>query len=106
CLLLFALTGAVGVVCSLSFGPLANVKLFGQGLFDFADMFASNVLLTLGGLLIVLFVGWKMSRADVYDEFTNGGRKKWNKVCFNTIYFLIRYVAPVGVAILFLSNLV
>jgi Na+-dependent transporters of the SNF family len=59
CLLLFALTGAVGVVCSLSFGPLANIKLFGQGLFDFADTFASNVLLTLGGLLIVLFVGWK-----------------------------------------------
>ena len=105
CLLLFALTGAVGVVCSLSFGPLANIKLFGQGLFDFADTFASNVLLTLGGLLIVLFVGWKMSRADVYDEFTNGGRKKWNKVCFNTVYFLIRFVAPVGVAIMFLSNL-
>ena len=105
CLLLFALTGAVGVVCSLSFGPLANVKIFGQGLFDFADMFASNVLLTLGGLLIVLFVGWKMSRADVYDEFTNGGTKKWNKVCFNTVYFLIRYVAPVGVAVLFLSNI-
>ena len=105
CLLLFVLTGAVGAVCSLSFGPLANVKIFGQGLFDFADIFASNVLLTIGGFLIVLFVGWKMSRADVYDEFTNGGTKKWNVLCFNTVYFLIRYVAPVGVAVLFITNL-
>ena len=105
CLLLFVLTGAAGALCSLSFGPLSGVKVFGQGIFDFADMFASNVLLTLGGLLIVLFVGWKMSRADVFDEFTNGGTKKWNVLCFKTVYFLIRYVAPVGVAVLFITNL-
>ena len=94
-----------GGVCSLSFGPLANVQLFGMSLFDFADTFASNVLLTLGALLVVLFVGWKMSRADVFDEFTNGGTKRRNVRWFKFFYFLIRYVAPVGVAVLFISNL-
>mgnify|MGYP002620390909 CR=1 FL=1 len=106
CVLLFFLTGAVGAVCSLSFGPLANVRIFGLSLFDFADTFASNVLLTLGGLLVVLFVGWKMSREDVYDEFTNGGTKVRNVRLFNVVWFLIRFVAPAGVAVLFLSNLV
>jgi len=106
CLLLFFLTGAVGALCSLSFGPLADVKVFDMGLFDFADTFASNVLLTLGGLLVVLFVGWKMARPEVYDEFTNGGAKVWNVRLFNFFYFLIRYVAPVGVAVLFISNLI
>jgi NSS family neurotransmitter:Na+ symporter len=106
CVLLFVLTGAIGGVCSLSFGPLAGTKVLGMGLFDFADTFASNVLLTLGGLLVVLFVGWKMSRADVFDEFTNGGTKKKNVVVFKSVWFLIRYVAPVGVAILFISNLI
>ena len=105
CVLLFFLTGAFGGVCSLSFGPLANVQLFGMNLFDFADTFASNVLLTLGALLVVLFVGWKMSRADVFDEFTNGGTKRRNVRWFKFFYFLIRYVAPVGVAVLFISNL-
>lgn len=104
CAFLFVLTGAVGGVCSLSFGPLAGTKVFGLGLFDFADTFASNVLLTLGGLLVVLFVGWKMSRADVFDEFTNGGTKVRNVRLFNYFWFLIRYVAPIGVAVLFLSN--
>jgi len=106
CVLLFFLTGAIGAVCSLSFGPLANVKVFGMGLFDFADSFASNFLLTLGGLLVILFVGWKMSRADVFDEFTNGGTKKRNVRLFKFFYFLMRYVAPVGVALLFISNFV
>ena len=106
CILLFFLTGTLGALSSLSFGPLSGVKLFGLSLFDFADTFASNVLLTIGGLLVVLFVGWKMSRADVYDEFTNGGTKKANVFCFNFFYFLIRYVAPIGVAVLFISNLV
>jgi len=105
CVLLFAVTGTLGALCCLSFGPLAGTKVFGLGLFDFADTVASNVLLTIGGLLVVLFVGWKMSRADVYDEFTNGGTKVWNVRLFNFFWFLIRFVAPVGVAVLIVTNI-
>ena len=105
CVFLFVVTGALGGLCSLSFGPLADVKVFGMGFFDLFDIVASNVLLTVGGLLVVLFVGWKMPRADVFDELTNGGTKRRNVRLFNFFYFLIRYVAPVGVAVLILSNL-
>ena len=105
CAFLFAVTGTLGGLCSLSFGPLADVKVFEMGLFDLFDTVASNVLLTVGGLLVVLFVGWKMPKADVFDELTNGGTKRRNVRLFDFFYFLIRYVAPVGVAILILSNL-
>ena len=105
CALLFVVTGFLGGLCSLSFGPLADVKVLGMGFFDLFDTVASNVLLTLGGLLVVLFVGWKMDRDDVFDEFTNGGTKVRNVRLFNFFYFLIRYVAPVGVVVLFISNL-
>jgi NSS family neurotransmitter:Na+ symporter len=105
CVFLFVVTGALGGLCSLSFGPLADVKVFGMGFFDLFDTVASNVLLTVGGLLVVLFVGWKMSKAEVFDELTNGGTKRRNVLLFNFFYFLIRYVAPVGVAVLILSNL-
>ena len=105
CVLLFAVTGALGVLCSLSFGPLADVKVLGMGFFDLFDTFASNVLLTVGGLLVVLFVGWKLTRADVFDELTNGGTKARNVRLFKFFWFLIRYVAPVGVAVLIISTL-
>ena len=105
CVFLFAVTGALGVLCSLSFGPLAGTKVFGMGFFDLFDTFASNVLLTVGGLLVVLFVGWKLPKADVFDELTNGGKKRRNVRLFPYFYFLIRYVAPVGVAVLILSTL-
>lgn len=105
CVFLFVVTGVLGGLCSLSFGPLADVKVFGMGFFDLFDTLASNVLLTVGGLLVVLFVGWKMPKADVFDELTNGGTKRRNVRLFNFFYFLIRYAAPVGVAVLILSNL-
>ncbi len=102
-LLLAFLCWVVGILCSLSFGPLSGVKLLGVTFFDFLDHLCSDWLLPLGGLLFTLFAGWKMSRADVRDEFTNGGR--CNVRIFGLVYFLIRFVAPVGIVAVFFTNL-
>jgi len=40
----------------------------------------------------------------VHDEITNGGES--HSGAFPVIYFLIRYVAPVAVLVIFISNLV
>ena len=102
-LLLAFLCWAVGILCSLSFGPLAHVTVLGNTFFDFLDGLCSNWLLPLGGLLFTLFVGWKMSKADVRDEFTNGGTV--NVRLFDVVYFLMRFVAPVGILVIFATNL-
>lgn len=101
--LIFGIAWTIGILCSLSFGPLAGVRLFGCSIFDFFDKLCSNFLMTFGGLLFTLFVGWRMSRAEVRDEFTNGGtlHRKW----FGTVYFLMKWVAPVAVVIIFITNL-
>ena len=102
--LLLALgTWLLGVLCSLSFGPLAGVKLLGLRFFDFLDSLCSVWLFPLGGLLFTLFVGWWMSKADVRDELTNGGT--CNVRLFDLVYFLMRYLAPVGILVVFLTNL-
>jgi NSS family neurotransmitter:Na+ symporter len=93
----------LGLLCSLSFGPLADVKLLGRNIFDLLDGLCSNWLLPLGGLIFTLFVGWRMSKPDVRDELTNGGT--CNVRIFNTVYFLMRYLAPIGILVVFLSNL-
>ena len=45
-----------------------------------------------------------MSRDSVRNEFTNGGTV--NVRLFKSIYFLMRFVAPVGILVVFVTNLV
>ena len=105
CITLFVLCWIVGALCSLSFGPLSNIQIGGRGLFDFFDNLSSNVLMTLGSLFTVLFVGWRLKKTDIYDEFTNGGTLSTNAKLFGILWFLIRYVAPVAIITIFLTNL-
>ena len=104
CLLLFVLCGVAGVLCSLSFGPLQGVKILHMGIFDFADSFASNVLLVIGGLLSVILVGWVMPRKKVFAELTNRGLLRGNVKLFPLLYILIRYVAPLGILALVIAS--
>ena len=106
CVVLFAVCWVVGAVCSLSFGPLSDIKIDGGNIFDFFDNLSSNILMTLGSLLTVLFVGWRLKKTDVYDEFTNGGTLSRNAKLFGVLWFLIRYVCPLAIAAIFISGLI
>ena len=103
-LLLGFLCWLLGVLCSLSFGPLSDYKVLGVTFFDFLDHLCSDWLLPLGGLIFTLFVGWKMSKADVRDEFTSGAGTLSARL-FGVVYFLMRYVAPIGILVVFATNL-
>ncbi len=92
-----------GILCTLSFGPLANVKLFGKTFFDIFDFTASNILLPLGGMLIALFVGWVLPKHVVIDELSNFSA---HKVRFLKLFlFLVRFVAPLAIMFVFLHGL-
>lgn len=87
----------LGIVSLLSLNVWAGFKVFGMGFMDLFEFLAANVLLPLGGLLIAVFAGWVLSRASSTDELDTGPR------AYALWRFLIRYVAPIGVAIVFLS---
>ena len=105
CVILFVICWVVGALCSLSFGPLSHIQIDGGNLFDFFDNLSSNILMTLGSLLTVLFVGWCLKKTDVYDEFTNGGTLSRSAKIFGVLWFLIRYVCPIAITVIFLSGL-
>lgn len=96
--LIFVCTWTLGIVCALAFGPLKDVKLMGLDIFSFLDYLTSNFLMSFGALLFVIFVGWKMKKETVRDCFLN-------KRLFHFFYFLIRYIAPLGIIVIFLTNL-
>lgn len=104
--LVFLVPGlALGVLCALSFGLLGDARLFGLTIFDICDYTSSNILMTLGALAFVLFVGWKMKKADVLDELTSGGTVRLHPVLFNVLHFVIRWIIPVIILVIFVRNL-
>ena len=93
----------IGVLCTLSIGPLSDFLIFGLNVFDLLDFAASNVLLPLGGMLISIFVGWKLDRNIVIGELSNYGTIRI--VSINLFIFLVRYVAPLAILVVFLHGI-
>jgi NSS family neurotransmitter:Na+ symporter len=106
CLVLFGICGVLGTLCSLSFGPLNGVKLAGMTIFEIFDWVCSNILLLVMGLLAVIFVGWILPKRVVRDEFTSRESYVFNGRIFPLFYFLIKWVAPIAVLVIFLTNFI
>jgi NSS family neurotransmitter:Na+ symporter len=92
-----------GSLSSLSMGILKDVTIFGKGFFDMFDYFAANILLPLGGLLIVIFTGWVLKKTTVKDELSSGGIYK--VPLFRLIMFIVKFVAPIAITLIFLNSL-
>ena len=94
---------SIGVVCALSFGPFAGVKLFEMNIFDLFDYVSSNIFLPVGGMFISIFAGWYLDKRLLRDEITNHGTLHVPYLRF--VIFILRYFAPVAIAIILLNQL-
>lgn len=97
-----SLITVIGIFCSLSQGNFDHFRILGLNVFDFLDTVASNYLLPIGGMLVSVFVGWKMKKEDLWDELSNGGRLKVKS--FTVIRFILRYVAPLAIFAIFVKK--
>ena len=92
--------GILGLVVTLSWGPLAGVT-FGDlnifGLFDASPAY----FLPLGGFFIVIFVGWFYGRDKSRKELSSEG--KFSIRYYPFFIFLVRYLAPIAIALVFLN---
>jgi len=87
----------IGMGSVLSFNVLADLRFLAGTIFDNVDYLTSNVMLPLGGLLIVLFAGWVMCRNSTADELGGSGGlyKAWR--------VLARFVAPIGILLVLIN---
>ena len=97
-----ALIMVLGVFCSLSLGIMSDFTLFGKSVFDLMDFISSNILLPAGGLCMTLFLGYVLPRDAVEAEISSGGRYRPHLALF---YFLVRYVVPIAVFLIFLNGI-
>ena len=82
--------------------PLGFIGAFeNKTIFDVVDYFASNIMLPLGGVLIAVFVGWIMSREDTRDELGLP-----DTLAFKSWRWLVRYLVPLAVSAVLVSNVI
>lgn len=95
--------GVLGILSVLSFSSLQEFSLFGKNIFGILDFTSANILLPLGGLFIVLFVGWFYGVGNSRKELTNDGKLKARYYPF--YIFLVKFLAPIAIAMVFLNGI-
>ncbi len=91
----------ISAVASVS--VLGVLSVFLTGVFGFLNFTTANILLPLGGLFIVVFAGWFLSRTIMRDELTNSSSLKGRYI---PVYlFLVKFIAPIAIAIVFIYGI-
>ncbi len=97
----------LGIAAALSFNVWSDVKLLSfmplvkeKGIFELLDFLVSNLMLPINALLIAIFAGWIMSRKGLLEE---AGLK--DSTLFVLLRFILRYVAPVAIGLIFYTSL-
>ena len=96
----------IGCMCSYSLIPIEGgneLAFFGVSLFDVFDILTSYVILPIGGLLILLFLGWFYKKEDLYGILVV--ETKCSEGLFKVYYFFLRFIAPLLLLIVFLQQL-
>ena len=58
-----------------------------------------------GAFIFAIVTGWVMSREDAHRQFTNYGTSRKASAVFPAVWFLIRWVAPVMIVVIAITNL-
>jgi len=97
----------MGIAAALSFNVWSDLRPLGfialmreKNIFDVLDFVVSNLLLPINGLLIALFAGWVISNAVLSDELAMR-----NKALYSYVRFVLRFVAPVVIGLIFYTSL-
>ncbi|TMN23321.1 sodium-dependent transporter [Lentibacillus cibarius] len=96
-------TFTLAIPIILSQGPWSHVHLFGMDIFDLVDYVSGNILLTLGGLLISLYVVFQWTFNRFMQDINTGAEtiklsSAWKPV--------ISYLIPLSIIIILITGLI
>ena len=92
---------ALGTLSCQGYGPLASVTIIGMPFLDFFDFLTNSVMMPLSALAICILVSRHMGLKLVDQEVMRDGHPFNRRRIFA---FMIRYVCPIFVIIIFLSS--
>lgn len=88
----------LGLGTVFSFNIWSHIKLFGLDFFELMDYLTANFMLPIGGFGVAIFAAWRVDKAIIKTEL---GEK--NHAVISCWRFLLRYISPLVIVILFLS---
>ncbi len=91
----------LGTLSCQGYGPLASVTIIGMPFLDFFDFLTNSVMMPLSALAICILVSRHMGLKLVDQEVMRDGHPFSRRRVFA---FMIRYVCPIFVIIIFLSS--
>ena len=101
------LAWAIGLLTVFSFNvwadfyPLESFRAFeGKTVFDLIDYATANLMMPLGGILMALFVGWRIKPAALAEDLSFG-----SAALFKTWLWMIRVVVPLAIMWVLVSSL-
>ena len=94
----------MGTLCALSFSH-PNIGVMGSTLFDNLDSVTSKVFMPIGAFATCMLVGWVMSRKTVMRQLTSDNRYAWSRPTLRTFFFLVKFVCPILIGIIFVVNI-
>lgn len=93
----------LGIVALLSMSKAygAELTFFGKNAFDWMDFMTSSVLMPLAAIITCIFLGYFVDKKMLEEKFV----AHTNITVFRIWFFLIRYVVPFAIIVLFLNKL-
>jgi len=81
--------------------PLSSIERFADfGYFEILDYLTANIMMPLCGLLLAVFVGWMIKPDAIREQL-----QMKNQTLFRAWFWLLRWVAPVSIALILYSSL-
>jgi len=89
----------IGLPSAMSFGLLAHIEIGGHAILDAIDAAVSNFLLPTGGVLVALFLGWRVRQAVALGEADLTGKR------IGLVWlWLLRLLVPVTILAILLQS--
>lgn len=100
----FLVAGVCWLLSLLTIGSFSHPGLFSvfhKTFFAWIDFLTAAIMLPVGGILLAVFVGWKLRRS-VVDSIISGGTDTVFCRCW---FFILRYIAPCAIILILLMAL-
>ncbi|SFD02732.1 sodium-dependent transporter [Clostridium uliginosum] len=104
-IIIITIIGSLAALSGNPNGVLGNKLIFGKTFFDLFDLLVSKVFLPVNGFLIILLVGYFANKKFVNDQLTNNGTLNNEKIA-NALIFIMKYIAPVLIVVVFLKSFI